>query len=253
MSQSREDNLLQEIQNAYTQLNYQEAEIKAKAVLENYNRFSPKQLTEVHKILGIIYFSQNKVEAARQQFENALSLTPDFELDRLFVSPKIVAFFTQVKKQFRAEKDLGGPSKAQVRYVLIEDSRPAATLRSMFLPGWGQLYKGDKTKGRILMALWGVGVAGSIIAHVARQNAEDRYLAETNPARIESRFNTFSRLHKLRNNLLLFSAGVWVFSYLDAILRGKPQHVTASQSNQSILILPTLSSEQARMFVLLRF
>ncbi len=244
--QGAERDLIEEIQTAYNQLNYPEAEIKAQAALKDFQRFTPAQLTEIHKILALIYFSQNQEDAARLQFENALSLSPDLKLDPLFVSPKIVEFFEDIKKARAAKVNDAGAPRADVRYVLVQDPRPAAAMRSMILPGWGQLYKGEKTKGRVLLGLWSAGVIGTVAAHIARANAEDKYLAETDPNRIESRYDAFNRYHKLRNNLLIFSGGVWLFSYLDAIV--KKQNPNYSSQN-SVLILPNFDKPQVSFVV----
>lgn len=220
--QSREVQLLQEIQNAYDQFNYTEAEIKAQTALKQYQRFTPSQLTEIHKILALIYSAQNKKEQAREHFEAALSINPDLELDPIYVSPKILNFFKKIKSEYKQNLLNSDENKQEIRYVLVQDPRPSAALRSMLIPGWGQWYKGEKSKGKILMGLWGGSVTGVIIAHIIRNHAEDRYLSETNPDKIESRFKTFDRWHKIRNNLLIFAAGIWVYSYLDAILNNHP-------------------------------
>ncbi len=239
--------LLEEIKKAYNELNYTEAEIKAKAALENYQNLSSSQLTDVHKILGLIYYSQNKSAESRRQFEIALSLNQDLKLDPLFVSPKILAFYTQIKAERQLSQQQNSDVQNQVRYVLVNDPRPAAAMRSMILPGWGQVYKGDKRKGFILAGLWGLGITGSVITHLAKQDAEDKYLAETNPAQIDSRFNSFNRLHKLRNNLLLFSAGVWLFSYVDAITKNKAAEVESSGLQKRVSIIPVMSQEHASL------
>lgn len=253
LTQNKDTALLEEIRNAYNQLDFTESEIKAKSALHNYQRFSPAQLTEIHKILALIYYSQNKTDEARQHFENALALTPDLKLDPLFVSPKILDFYNQIKEEWKLRIKNSSDAKTEVRYVLVQDSRPAAALRSMLLPGWGQLYKGEKTKGRLLVALWGVGVAGSVISHVAREHAQDKYLSETNAAKIESRYNTFNNLHKLRNNLLIFSAGIWVYSYVDSILRERSPKTETSASKKVLLVIPSISLDQAHVSFIMNF
>lgn len=240
--------LLREIERAYNELNFTEAEIKAETALENYERFKGDELTQIHKILGLIYFSQNRQAEARTQFENALSLSPDLELDSLMVSPKIMEFFNQVKTDFtEARQNTDAPS--QVRYVLVSDPRPAAAMRSMVLPGWGQLYKGEQRKGIVLLSMWTVGIVGSVVTHIARNDARDDYLAATNPAQIESRFDRFDTLHKLRNNLLLFSAGVWLFSYFDAILK----HDSSQSGERPFSVSPAVSVDRARLLFSWRF
>lgn len=222
-AQQESSKTVEQIREYYDQLLFAEAEKQAQEALKKYENFTPGQLEEIHKILGLIYFSQNKPTQAREQFENALSLNADLKLDPLYVSPKILEFFDSVKRDWLAAKK-EEEQQVSVRYLVVEDTRPAAALRSMVLPGWGQFYKGEKKKGIVLSTLWGVGVVGTVLAHIARNNAEDDYLAETDPQKIGSRFSTFNNYHKLRNSLAAFSAAVWVVSYLDAILSRSHSH-----------------------------
>ena len=253
VAQNYEAQLLEEIVNAYEALHYVEVEIKAKAALEEYERFTASQLSEIHKILALVYFSQNKPIKARQHFENALSINPDLKLDTLFVSPKILEFYDQIKLEHDNEPKNDTRPTSELRYILVQDPRPAAALRSMILPGWGQIYKGDKRKGIVLSTLWGVSAIGTIVTHFARENAQDHYLSETDPTKIESIFNTFNTFHKLRNSLLLFSAGVWLYSYFDAFLKNSGINVTNSPSKKSFSIVPIVSKQQANLTVLFVF
>jgi len=253
LAQTDGTTLLKEIQKAYNELNYTEAEIKARSALENYQDFTSSQLTEVHKTLALIYYSQNKPTESRRQFEVALSLNPELKLDPLFVSPKILEFYSQIKAEWQLSKQQHNDIQNEIRYVLVNDPRPSAALRSMILPGWGQVYKSEKRKGLILSGLWGLGIAGSVITHFARQDAEDKYLAETNPAQIDSRFNSLNKFHKLRNNLLLFSAGVWIFSYIDAILKNKPVSIKPSRLQKRLIMAPAISVDHTFLQVQFKF
>ncbi|MCH7755947.1 tetratricopeptide repeat protein, partial [candidate division KSB1 bacterium] len=143
-AQTSSTTLLQEIQKAYNELNYTEAEIKARSALENYQDFTSSQLTEVHKTLALIYYSQNKPTESRRQFEVALSLNPELKLDPLFVSPKILEFYDLIKAEWQLSKQQNNDIQNEIRYVLVNDPRPSAALRSMILPGWGQVYKSEK-------------------------------------------------------------------------------------------------------------
>lgn len=238
-----------EIRRAYEQLNYEEAERKGLAALEDYQAFSPDELCEIHTILALVYFSENNATEAGQQFRLALDLNPDLELDPLFVSPKIREFFAEIKAAQTYPDVSGSTDGAEVRYMILQDPRPAAALRSMVLPGWGQMYKGESRKGIVLTALWGVGVLGTATAHLLRQSAEDDYLAETDPRQIQNRYDDFNRMHKLRNNLALFAAGLWLVSYLDAIL-GKAPETSLSRTERTVS--PILSGDRLAVGLSLR-
>ena len=246
-AQSPEADLVGEIQKAYESLNYQEAEIKADAALGKYDSFTPEQLVEIHKVLGLIYFTQGKTRQSEEQFRLALSIDPGLKLDPLLVSPKILDFFNGIQLK-RKQNDLQKPENPEIRYVFLHDLRPAAALRSMVLPGWGQLYKKDKRKGVVFLSLWGAGVIGSVVSHSKMQNAKDAYLAETNSEFIESKYDTYNAWFKRRNNLMIASAAIWVLSYFDAIISNS--RLDYGDDQKANLNVDPISSPQDSFFQL---
>lgn len=230
---------------AYQQFDYDAAQTLARAALDAYD--NPEHLAEVHVILGLIAFSENRELEAELQFKEALRLNRNVELDPLQVSPKILEVFAEV----RAGLAEAGPEAnldpgVTPRYVFLPDLRAAAALRSMVLPGWGQLYKGEGTKGRVLLGVWGVSVAGSVTAHVLRQQARDAYLEAGTPDEALDRYDTFNRRHQIRNALLLGAAAVWLVSYVDALANDN-----RSREPRSLLLVPSFSPQQ-QMHVTLR-
>ncbi len=209
--------VVEEIRQAYERLDYAEAEAKAHEALATNADFTVDQLVEIHTLLALIAFSDNREAEARAQFLSALTLNPDLELDPLLVSPKILTFFDEIKRSRQRATPEEDPAAA-IRYVRVEDPRAAAAMRSLLLPGWGQQYKGQKTKGWILTGLWGLAAAGTAAAHLRRNRTRDAYLAENNPDLVPARYDTFNTWHKVRNNLALATALLWAYSYFDALL-----------------------------------
>ncbi len=201
---------------AYERLDYDAADALGLALLQG-GRATPAELVDVHTTLAFIRFTRNRLAEARAQFRAALSLDPGLALDPLLVSPKILEFFETVRQEHALRP---GPADeaAAVRYVVVPDRRPAAALRSMAVPGWGQLYKADRRKGRALLAAWAATAGGAAAAHLVRHDARAAYRSETDPARVGERFDRYAAWHKARNNLALAAAGVWVYSYVDALL-----------------------------------
>lgn len=238
-----------EIREAYQALDYGGAETKARRALATYTDFTVDQLVEIHTLLGLVTFTLNKPEEARRQFEAALSLRENLELDPLFTSPKILAFFEQVKTEWQA-RNAGTPPPGSIQYIQIEDRRAGAAMRSLLLPGWGQHYKGERRKGWILMGLWGLTASGTVMAHLLRRQAEDRYLKTTDPALFDRRFDTLNTWHKVRNNLALATLGVWAYSYVDALLFRAP--FTPAQ-RRNLVVLPAPAPGYARVTLHLRF
>ncbi len=241
------DHGLDAIWEAYQQFEYAAARELAKAALDAYD--DPANLAEVHVILGLISFSENRALEAHLQFREALRLNRNVELDPLLVSPKILDFFEEVRAGLAqaGEQERLDPGVVP-RYVLVPDRRVEGTLRSMVLPGWGQLYKGERTKGVVLLGVWGFMAAGSLTAHVLRQQAQDTYLEAGTSEEALDRYDTFNRRHKARNALFLGAAGVWFISYVDALITDN-----RPRERRSLLLSPTFSHRQMHLTVWVQF
>ncbi len=204
-----------DVRRLYEKLEFDAALATAEDVLSQVEAYTLQDIAGVHTIAALILMSRNEQDEARTHFESALSADPALTLDPLLASPKVVAFFNQIKQETSpAPVDAG----AATRYVKVYDQRPSAAMRSMLLPGWGQMYKGHRTRGAVMMAAWAVTTAGSITAHFVRANREDRYVRESDPLLVPERFADFDRWHKARNNLALAAAATWIVSYVDALL-----------------------------------
>ena len=237
---------LDAIWEAYQALDYARAQQLAQAALDAYD--APEDLAQVHVVLGLIAFSQNDQVVATRQFTDALVLDPTVALDPLLASPKTLDFFEDIRTGLaQANRDETLEPEAAPRYVLVRDRRAEAALRSMVVPGWGQLYKGQRTKGRVLVGLWVGAVAGTVTTHILRQQSRDTYLDATDQQEILDRYDTFNQWHKTRNALVLGTAAVWVYSYLDALIGGQ------APERRNLLITPTFSDRQVQVFVRVQF
>ena len=75
---------------AFQQLDYQTAKIEAERVVLDWQKYTINELVEVHKILGIIAYTDGDLNEANKQFKNALSLNNSAQLDSVLTSPKIL-------------------------------------------------------------------------------------------------------------------------------------------------------------------
>ena len=211
---------LAQIRAAYEALDFVVAEARITDALEAYQQFEPRELSEIHVLYALVLFARGDAEAAASQLDQALQLTPSLELDPLDTPPQLLSVFKTLQED-RLRQDQMLPPSSDIRYLVIEDRRADAALRSMVLPGWGQMHKGERKKGSVVMGLWLVTAGGSLVAHIQRNQAKDHYDASTTQAQTQARFEAFSDWHKVRNNLLLGAAGVWAFGYIDTILSGR--------------------------------
>ena len=225
-AQAPED-LLRAVREARDRLDYVAAEARAREALAQYGAFSPDELVEVHTALGVVLHARGEEIEARDQFRAALSLDPDLGLDPLLVSPKTLALFDAVRAERAAAPPLS-PGAAPVRYVVLRDLRPGAALRSAALPGWGQVYKGERGRGVAYAVGVGAAAAGATGAHLSYRAARRRYRDATTPETIERAYGAAQARYRLRNVLALAAAIGWAASVVDALATGAPEAGEAS-------------------------
>ena len=230
VAQEKQAPIIAKIYSALRDANYPLAVSRTDSALANYYRFAPAELAKIHTLRALLYdYSGNKAEVSRQ-FQLALELDPSVELDPLFFSPQLQKLLQDLKTQLSKagpskqpqNNDLGQP---QIRYLTVADPRIAAAKRSLVLPGWGQFYKGHKRRGYLFAG----GTAGLAVAtltvHLLRQRAERDYLAAKDANTIQTRYDTFNRYHKLRQNLALITGLVWMGNFIDALFSTTPQQL----------------------------
>lgn len=179
----------EEVRSAYRSLAYQRARTFAHRALARFHEYDRADLVEIHRVLALVEISQNRRSEARLQFEAALSLDPELELDPAFVSPQILSFFDRVKREWWTRSVAGRTDSSTVEYRIMPDRRVEAVLRSLALPGWGHFYVDRPVRGTVIGAGWSVAIGGA--------------LAADGP---------------WRGRLLAAAGGVWLFGYLDLLL-----------------------------------
>ncbi len=214
MAQRSTTQEIQDIWSAYENLDLAVAEARVEAALEDFERFSPIELGQIHSIFALIHFSRGDEAGTLEQLDFALQVNPNLTLTSRDTPPQVIALFEQLKQEQSASSE----PEPELRYLVMQDPRPAAVMRSMILPGWGQMYKKETRKGILLMSAWGATTAGTLVAHYQRKQAEDDYLGAQTLAELNDLYPTFDRWHKVRNNMFVAASAIWIYSYVDALL-----------------------------------
>lgn len=211
--------LFQQLIQTFRQLDYETAQKIGIQIAADFKSYTPLELLETHKILGVILYQKGNWQEASAQFEQALSIDRTVRLDSVYVSPKIIQWFDQLKLSYNTRTKAEEIEKSiQYRYLVQPDPRPAATLRSLILPGWGQVYKNDRTKGYALVGASATFILTTLTFHFLQQDAHDQYLNATDEKSIQQKYDRYNLLFKLRNNTALLYGGVWLYSFFDALL-----------------------------------
>ncbi len=180
---------------------------------------------EAYKYLAFSYVAFGNQTKAKQQFKKALQLNPDLELDPATVSPKIIKVFEEARAEMAT-----APPEPPAEPAMEEPAEPSnfdATIRSCCVAGWGQMYRGETSKGRKLMIAWGTTLGATLVSWIITGNREDEYLSlQYQDEPYEDAYNKY----KLWYNVSLVSTGIFLgvhaFNLYDVIFR-KPRTTTS--------------------------
>lgn len=178
---------------------------------------------------GASEYSLGDVRNARTSFIDLLKIDSSYKINPLYYSPKIVELFNEVRSNYKSIRNAASdiPEKKQepkvdikTEYKLVDNSKSIteAALKNIFIPGWGQLTAGNKSKGYI-MGGGSIALLGSMIYSIVNTNSKyNDYITETNVNLIEGKYQSYNNSYKVRNLLIFSYAALWVYSQLDLYL-----------------------------------
>jgi tetratricopeptide (TPR) repeat protein len=214
------DRLLEAAKNYYNNGEYERAISELEKALQYLKQLEQSDQVEAYKYLGFSYVAFGNNAKAKVQFKKALRLDPNLELDPATVSPKIIKVFEEAKSEM-AVKPPPPPAKKPKKpeAPVKEVSTFGATWRSCCLPGWGQMYKGESSKGKKLMIAAGVTGGLSALSLIMRQSASEDY-SNANPGQeMDDAYERYKLWHNVAiYNVALFSI-VYVYNLYDVAFK----------------------------------
>ena len=223
----------------YDELRFEEAIQSGHKMLSANEYLSATHLEYIHQYMAFSYYNIGSSDSARVHFLALLSINPEYELDPLTTSPKIIDFFTQTKTDFQ-DIDARQNILPYPKYIFIEDPRPSAAWRSAILPGWGQYYKMQPSRAYIF---GGSFITSAIVLGISvanENNYRDSYRTSTDPEEISGYYEKYNNWSKVRKISTYTTVGIWLLSFADALWSDYPQiEITPSQSQNSVIISVT--------------
>jgi len=220
--------MIEKIAQEFAAGNIYEAEILALKALHSESDLSKPELFEVHKYLGFCYVAYGQRDKAIKEFIILLEINKEFRFDDKIYSPKIVEVFEEALAEFikrsEAEKKLNdsNPQAIQIK----------AGLKSLVFPGRGQLFKGDKIKGYVLIGGESAILTWLIYSQLKLDQTHQEYLDETNTAIIENKYRTYNNWYKIRNITAVSAATVYLYGFFDSVY--SPAKVSDSKVTAAI-------------------
>jgi hypothetical protein len=97
--------------------------------------------------------------------------------------------------------------------------------RSFLLPGWGQLYKGSKTKGLSIIG----GEVALAVGIVATENLSASYRKKINETHNADHIQTYARkadnMQNIRNICITGAAALYLYNLIDAVAAPGNKHL----------------------------
>lgn len=174
------------------------------------------------RLLASSYVAVGNTESAKSQFKNMLALKPDAELDPVSTSPKILSVFREAKREFETERLISSPPETTGTSLL--PSRPEGNIwlgpaiKSLVLPGLGQLQNGHETKGYIFISSEIMSIAGLLVSQVNYEQARSDYASNRDPSKMDALYNDYNTWFMVRNGFIAASIGICVVSSVDAMI-----------------------------------
>jgi hypothetical protein len=172
---------------------------------------------ELYRMIGISNFSLLNMPEALHAFGLLLELDPDYKLNVLDTPPKIINYFSEVKKLYFGNTP---QPLTIVQYDTVYQrsfTRDRQLAYSLLFPGLGHLYGDMDSKGWALVSAGTLSLAAAIYFSIDSADKEDDYLKETDPARIEHLYKEYNNSYHMRNISYVIFGAIWVYAQVDLL------------------------------------
>lgn len=171
---------------------------------------------EAHKYLAFSLIAIGDYETAHENFKKALKLAPRLKLDQANTSPQILNIFRKAKQERAFE----------------------SAMCSCFIPGIGQVLKGEETKGKIVIAVSGLTFAAVMFSWFVADTKHDFY-SDLGPDDIDIMDHAYHDYNRWYKTSILFSAlftSVYVYSIIDAMLLKENKQASILKRNRQLFL-----------------
>lgn len=175
---------------------------------------------DLYLMRAVSFFAFENNVQARANFENILRIDKTFTPDVTKVSSKIIVLFNEVKTEFLRVNPMEATTPEDVAKILNlaaekESQLKNASVKNLFVPGWGQIALGATTKGILMGGLSTANLAAMIYYVFDTNKKEDAYLKETNKLIVDQKYSSYNSSYKTRNVLIVTYAALWIYSQID--------------------------------------
>ncbi|MDD3626745.1 MAG: tetratricopeptide repeat protein [bacterium] len=218
---------LENAKNYYNQGEFNKAIEELQKAMSSLEKQKDEDMIEAYKYLGFSYVAFGEKEKAKAEFKKVIKLDPQLQLDPSFVSPKIIAVFEEARAELQAEgfdfskkpvyiNPQPEPPKPQGQWT-----RGGAFARSLFVPGLGQIYKGQKVKGYVILGAETLFLLATLNAMGEYNDAKSAYEDAKYGEDFEALYSDYESASGKANGMAAVLGILWTYNIIDASFFGQ--------------------------------
>jgi hypothetical protein len=126
---------------------------------------------------------------------------------------------------------------ASVRFDKVEfttDYGSTALLRSIIVPGWGQMYKRSMGKGIAILSAEVASIAGILVCENLRSSYYNKTIAERNTQVRAQYQNSTTSYRNIRNGFIVAASAIYVYNIVDVVSAKGAKRYKLSASSQGM-------------------
>jgi hypothetical protein len=224
---AQQEDSLKTLHEYFESFEYSKVINESNRLLEFEDNLKKNDIIEIYRMKGISHFSINEDDSAKNCFINILKINLDYQLDTNKTSPKIVAFFNQIKKNYIVKASQPTQSviiKTDTLYmpryyidITAEKELRLSLAKSMIFPGWGHFAMGYKDKGLLFSSLTVLALTSTVYFIVDANKKKKTYYSETDVTKILSEYDDYNQAYLKENISIASLVLIWAYTQFDLL------------------------------------
>jgi len=210
-------NYLGSVVTSYERGYYDEVVRNSQKALADTMPYTAADLVYLRTYLAFSLVALGNDDQAVTVFKTILISKPKLELNPEFISPKIINVFKRAQREAAQNQGRSGVQAG----LIFEQEKPqklSCLWRTALWPGWGQSYRGEYKKGKILKRS-AIGIAAGLgVVFLGTYFSHQSYLKATTADAIDSKHDTYDAWYKTRSFGINLAISFWFYSSLDIFL-----------------------------------
>jgi len=207
--------VVRQVVDLYFSGNIDAAENLALKALDNPDDLSKQDRFNLYKILAFCAVANDDVEGGIRRFKSALSLSPNIAVDPITWSPKV----RRVLEQARLEHEKQTRQERSYRQGVEAKNCRNASLKSLYLPGAGQISKGHIWEGWIIGSLFWGAAATFVYSQITLPTVRDQYDDARNRYDAVNYWKEYRNVYRISLISGTIAASVYSYTFFDALWR----------------------------------